>query len=419
MRPSHQARLPQAPSSAVAELLEEYRRYLEQARYREVAGRLRAAAACWQVMAPSSKPVAPEVFAAYREGLGKSQAERLVAFERYLCASGWLVEARADPVARLVTALPEPTASQLGRYLREMRRHNLAAGTIRRRAWVIVRWLKRCEPAVQADLRRLDRAQVELMIEVAQDRGQKPTTINTQLADLDQFLTYLEREGELSASPILARHRLVEPEALPRAMGTDELRRLLSVIEDVQDRAIYLTLLRSGIRGGELVGLRVGDVDLEKQSLHIGHGSAKLAKARVVYFSEDAAAALRAWLKERGEVPTDRLFFCWPRLTLTRGTITWRFQRYRRLAGIVAPYTAHSLRHTFATQLLNAGVSLVSVQELLGHERITTTQLYARLSGVVKQAEYVAAMAGIEERQRLVGAVAEGVSRDAASVTAS
>ena len=194
-----------------------------------------------------------------------------------------------------------------------------------------------------------------------------------------------------------------------------EVVRFLEVITESQDRAIFLLLLRTGMRGGELVGLRVGDVDLDRRTLYIRHGIAKMAKSRVVYFSDDASAALGAWLKERGVVPTERLFFCWPTLSLTRGTINWRFQRYRRLAGIVPPYTAHSLRHTFATELLNAGVSLVSVQELLGHERISTTQIYARLSGAVKQAEYIAAMVQIQRRHALA---VEGRAEEVSGVLA-
>lgn len=330
-----------------------------------------------------------------------------MAFRSYLIQTGWLLEEKGDFLERRIGVLPEPTASWLRRYVQQMKRRNLAKGTVERRVWVIVRWLRRCPQQEQEDLRLVDRDSVEMMIEQAQDRGNQAATINTQLSDLHHFFLFLKREELLAESPILRRHWLREPDALPRAMSAVEVSRLLGVIEGIQDRAIFLLLLRTGMRGGELVGLRCGDVDMKGRMVHIWCGTAKMAKSRVVYFSEDAASTLERWLAERGEVPTERLFFCWRHLSLTRGTVNWRFKRYLRQAGIRQAYTAHSLRHTFATELLNAGVSLVSVQELLGHERIATTQRYARLSGVVKQAEYIAAMDKIEKQQKLIASATE------------
>lgn len=386
-------------------VLQSYHVFLEQARYKRVVERLRVAETCLRTLQPRTKPIEPRVFAAYQRELTEHAAQCLFAFRCYLIQLGWLAQNEAEPLEGRIASLPEPTASWLRRYVREMKRHNLARGTIERRVWVIVRWLRRCSPPQQADLRLIDRDAVEMMIERAQDRGNAPGTINTQLSDLHHFFLYLRREGVLPDSPILRRHWLREPDALPRAMAPDEVVRFLSVVEGVQDRAIFLVLLRSGIRGSELVGLQVEDVDLARQSLHIRQGTAKMSKSRVVYLSDDATAALKAWIKERGEVPTARLFFWWPRLSLTRDTINWRFKRYLRVAGITKRCTAHCLRHTFATELLNAGVSLVTVQELLGHERIGTTQIYARLSGVVKQGEYIAAMAKIEQRHRMLAEV--------------
>jgi integrase/recombinase XerD len=160
-------------------------------------------------------------------------------------------------------------------------------------------------------------------------------------------------------------------------------------------------LLRSGMRVGEAASLRLADVDLAQQTVRIERGE-KNGRGRIVYFTADAQAALEVWLAQCApfsEVPW--LFFTKKTKRIRAGTINERFQRYRVRAGIEKPYSPKSLRHTFATQLLNAGVPLTTVQELLGHDRITTTQCYARLHDRTKRRDYFAAMEQVRARQQL------------------
>ncbi len=113
------------------------------------------------------------------------------------------------------------------------------------------------------------------------------------------FLRYLVEEGIVSGELFNSRRiRLQLPERLPRAMDPDDLRKLLSVIHDVRDRALILVLLRTGMRIGELLQTKVADVHLKERKIEIYEGE-KNRLGRVVYLSDDAVLALRKWLKKR------------------------------------------------------------------------------------------------------------------------
>ena len=186
-------------------------------------------------------------------------------------------------------------------------------------------------------------------------------------------------------------HYLPLPEPLPRAMATQEVARWLTVINNGMDRALFLVLLRTGIRVGELSRLTVADVDLAQSALSIHQGN-KNGRGRVVYLAADARQALAAWLKERQPFSVKPLFFTRRSQGLNRVTVAARFRRYLKAADIQGPYTVHSLRHTFATDLLNAGVPITTLQELMGHVNISVTQRYARVSDATKRQQYFAAM---------------------------
>ena len=139
---------------------------------------------------------------------------------------------------------------------------------------------------------------MEAFIEHEQDRGIKITTIRTRLVSVQAFLRYLMEEGIVSAELFGRRIRLQLPERLPRAMDPDDLRKLLSVIEDIRDRAMILVLLRTGMRIGELLNTKMADVHLKERRIEIYEGE-KNRLGRVVYLSDDAVTALRKWLKKR------------------------------------------------------------------------------------------------------------------------
>ncbi len=183
--------------------------------------------------------------------------------------------------------------------------------------------------------------------------------------------------------------------SLPHAMDSDEVSRLLSVIENTRDRAMVLLLLRTGMRIGELLWTRVGDLNLRERKVVIREGK-KNGLGRVVHFSTDAYHALKAWLKKR-DSQRQFLFYGRGHNVYSYTSARMMLQKYLERAGLSHKgYTLHSLRHTFACGLLNAGMSLESLQVLLGHMSLEATCRYARLADKTREADYFRAMSIIE-----------------------
>ena len=268
--------------------------------------------------------------------------------------------------------------------------------------YLLTAFIQALSPEQQAQLNLVDRHTISAYIDRLQARSLQGATINNHLSAIRKFFRFLLNQGLVERNPVLESHYLREREApLPQAMTDEDVRHFLAVIGDKMDRAMFLLLLRSGLRIGELASLNLADVDLEQQTVRIERGE-KNGRGRIVYFSSDAKAALEAWLAQRAPFPeVSRLFFTKKTKRIQVCTINEHFKRYLAQAGIEKPYSAKSLRHTFATQLLNAGVPLTTLQELLGHDYITTTQLYARLSDRIKRQNYFAAMEQVRVRQHL------------------
>jgi integrase len=150
------------------------------------------------------------------------------------------------------------------------------------------------------------------------------------------------------------------------------------------------------MRIGELLDTRLADMDLNEQKIEILEAQ-KTRVGRVVYLSEDACAVLRKWLVHRS-AKSDYLFHGLGRPRLGYEAIRSRFDRYLAQAGLSeAGYSLHSLRHTYASELLNAGMRLECLQQLLGHSCIEMTRRYARLTDTTRREEYFRAMALIEK----------------------
>jgi site-specific recombinase XerD len=218
-------------------------------------------------------------------------------------------------------------------------------------------------------------------------------TINCQLARIRVFYDYLSHEeGIQIPNPIRRVHFLRQPKALPRHLTDEQLVRFLEVVNAPRDRAIFMLMLRCGLRVAEVADLTLGDLDLRRARVLIQSG--KGAKGRVVYLSNDAHEALVAYLKVRPSSRAKRLFLA--EKTPYRGKpisvrgIQKRMEAYAKRAKL--QLCCHQLRHTMATQLLNADADLVTIQDLLGHSRITTTQRYCRVSNAKVQRDYFKAM---------------------------
>ncbi len=185
-------------------------------------------------------------------------------------------------------------------------------------------------------------------------------------------------------------------------IGTDSknrsacLDRFLSVIEDARDRAMFMLMLRCGLRIGEVASLHLADLYLDEAPPRlVAHG--KGSKERSVYLSPQAERSLRAYLDERPQVPSDFVFLSYLGDGLSTTAIHYRLMHYRAQAGITL--TAHRLRHTFASDLVSAETPVTTIQKLMGHAWLETTQTYIAANDHQVQQDFYAATQRLEDWQ--------------------
>jgi len=301
-------------------------------------------------------------------------------------------------ILKRLAKLDLPGKDQVEAYLSYLTFRNRRPRTLYSRFGTLVLFLEMIRERGRVCLEAVTWKDVEAFIEHEQDRGIMITTIRTRLVNVMAFLRYLVEEGIVSAELFSRRIRLQLPDRLPRAIDPDDLRKLLSVIEDVRDRAMILVLLRTGMRIGELLNTKMTDVHLKERRIEVYEGE-KNRLGRVVYLSDDAVMALRRWLRKRNPIEE---YLIYTRMdTMSYSTARAIFVRYLVKAGLADKgYSLHALRHTFATEFLNAGMRLECLQVLLGHRSIEETRRYARLTDKTREEEYFRAMSKIERRER-------------------
>ena len=206
------------------------------------------------------------------------------------------------------------------------------------------------------------------------------TTINRRLNALHHFFDYLATQRQtLGINPVKPSHFLRRGHPLPKALSQDQVRRLFAQMTSPLDHALCLLMLRCGLRVSEVARLKRADLDWEQQALRVNQGKGR--KDRVVYVAADALTALRTCLALRPAVVPDDLLF-WnqerPQRPLSSKGIQKKLERYAKAADIKA--SCHSLRHTFASNLLEEGAEVISIKELLGHASIKSSERYAKLS---------------------------------------
>ena len=274
-------------------------------------------------------------------------------------------------------------------YRRFLKRRNYSAHTVKN----YMNTLKHFVVWVDVPMEQVTNRKVMAYIDCLLDRGLSPKTINCHLGSVRGFYDYLRHEEVLEiANPVKRGYLLRLPKPLPRHLKDEEVTRLFEVIKGRRDRAMFLVMVRCGLRVEEVAGLALGDIDLRRARIIVQKG--KGSKGRVVYVSNDAHQALVVYLKARPTSRARNLFL------VEKGTmraqpisvrgIQKRIESYARRAGLKV--SCHDLRHTMATQLLNADAELVTIQDLLGHSRITTTQRYCRVSNLKVQRDYYKAM---------------------------
>ncbi len=251
------------------------------------------------------------------------------------------------------------------------------------------------------DLTQTTAPDIVAFITAAQASGLASSTINTKLGLLTGFFEYLRDEGQMTQQPVRRRHRLLLPTVLPKPMPDTDLAAFFQVIDAVRDRLLFLFMLRCGLRVSEVCALTWDAIDLGAGTVRINRGKGQVD--RVVYLSPDVEQTLEVW---RAHHPSGLYLFPSPkrhRRHLFRSQINGLMNRYLAAAGLTRHYSPHCLRHTFATHLLNAGVPLEVLKELMGHHSMQLTLRYAQLYDTTKKHQYEQAMAQITQRQALRG----------------
>lgn len=283
----------------------------------------------------------------------------------------------------------------IDRYRRSLKRRNCSAHTVRNYLNILGRfhaWLQ--VPLEQATPKETDAYMDHLLRE-----RKKPKTINCHFSCIHAFYDYLiEDERMTLTNPVKKHYRLRLPRPLPKHLRDEQVAALFNEISDTRDRAMFMLMLRCGLRVEEVARLTADAIEYRSRQLYVFNG--KGSKDRVVYLSEDALSALSSYAEKR-KWSREKKVFLVQKGTLrgkpisVRG-IQKRIEYYAQRAGIQA--SCHHLRHTMATQLLNADADLVTIQDLLGHSRITTTQCYCRVSNLKVQRDYFKAIKVVLQR---------------------
>jgi len=274
-------------------------------------------------------------------------------------------------------------------YRRFLKRRNCSAHSVKSYMNILkqfVRW-------VDVPLEQVGRAKLMDYIEYLLSKQLKAKTINCHLGCIRGFYDYLyQEEGVTIANPVRRGYRLRVPRPLPRFLKDEEVLKLFEVIRTRRDRAMFMLMLRCGLRVEEVAHLSIAAIDLKRKRIMVQHG--KGGKDRVVYISRDAHDALMAYLGVRPATGARQVFLVGK--GRDKGTpisvrgIQKRIEYYAKRAGVKV--SCHQLRHTMATQLLNADTELATIQDLLGHRWITTTQRYCKICNLKVQRDYYKAM---------------------------
>ena len=233
-------------------------------------------------------------------------------------------------------------------------------------------------------------------------RRLQPKTINCHLDSIRGFYNYLiDEEGVKMQNPVKRNYNLRLAKPLPRYLRDEEVVRFFDRIKNSRDQAIFTLMLRCGLRVEEVAKLTLRAIDLPRAQLFIYDG--KGSKDRIVYLSSDALEILASYLKKRSSSRVQRVFLVekgiYKDKPLSVRGIQKRMEYYAKLASL--KISCHQLRHTMATQLLNADADLVVIQDLLGHSQIRTTQRYCKVSNLKVQRDYYKAIDTVMQRHGL------------------
>jgi integrase/recombinase XerD len=212
--------------------------------------------------------------------------------------------------------------------------------------------------------------------------GLKSSSINRKISSIKHFYLFLSKKKIIKYSPADEIETPKQEKYLPISMSEEEVERLINSpnsnrIIERRDKAMIEILYATGMRISELVNLKLTDIDFNRSVLKVfGKGS----KERLVPYGEKAAEALRIYLEDRKKLDSKDVFLSNRGTRITRGAFWQRIKIYIKRENLKSSISPHTLRHAFATHLLNRGADLRSVQILLGHSDLSTTQIYTHIA---------------------------------------
>ena len=280
-------------------------------------------------------------------------------------------------------------------FRRYLKRRNYSPHTVK----YYLNVLKQFVLWLDVPLEQISIDKIEQYIDYLHQRRLQPASINLYLAIIRVFYNYLKYEEKIKlVNPIKSSCRLRVPRPLPRALREEQVDEFFDVIKSKRDWVMFRLMLRCGLRVEEVANLSLGDIDVKRRRIMVVNG--KGSKDRVVYISDDAADGLVVYLELRSHRRVKKVFLVEKgdykgRPISVRG-IQKRMEYYAKKTGLKV--CCHRLRHTMATQLLNAEAEVESIQDLLGHNWITTTQRYCKVSNVKVQRDYFKAMRNVLHR---------------------
>jgi integrase/recombinase XerC len=215
-------------------------------------------------------------------------------------------------------------------------------------------------------------------------RSYAPSTVARSLASLRSFFRFLRRQGIVSGDPAAGLRNPKQPRRLPRLLRAEEVIRVLEAVPldappGVRDRAMLEILYGGGLRVSELVGLNLEDLDLDEELVRV---RGKGRRERLCPIGTVAVHWVKSWipLRRPKHVQEKALFLNQRGTRLTARSVGRLLEAHLLHAGLAQAASPHTLRHSFATHLLDGGADLRSVQELLGHRKLTTTQIYTHVT---------------------------------------
>jgi integrase/recombinase XerC len=245
-------------------------------------------------------------------------------------------------------------------------------------------------------LLKADANHIRSFLTFLHEREYSKATAARKLATLRSFYKFCLRRAYITSNPVAAIRTPKQEKRLPRFLEVSEVQRLLSTPDDGsllggRDRAMLETLYSTGVRVSELVALNVSDVDLVGESIRV---RGKGRKERIAPIGPTAVATIKRYVEMRAADPRNPTFDAEPLFVNKHGkrlstrSVRRKLDKYLLMCGLDPTISPHTLRHTFATHMLNNGADLRSVQELLGHQSISTTQVYTHLTTAQIKREY-------------------------------